>query len=145
LDPAGLVDSLYELLEKEGLLCITVPNDFSNLQNFLIENRQISSPYWLAYPDHLNYFDLETLSSLLNEQKLPVVDHFADFPIEWFLVNPDSNYALDKSKGKNAHSSRVILDGMINESLDVAAKQAFWRSLSKLGFGRSFTTISRKA
>lgn len=145
LDPAGLVDSLYALLEKEGLLCITVPNDFSNLQNFLIESRQIQSPYWLAYPDHLNYFNLETLSSLLNERKLPVVDHFADFPIEWFLVNPDSNYALDKSKGKNAHNSRIILDGMINESMDVAAKQAFWRSLSTLGFGRSFTTISRKA
>jgi len=145
LDPAGLADSLYALLEKEGLLCITVPNDFSNLQNFLLESGQIPSPYWLAYPDHLNYFNLETLSSLLNERKLPVVDHFADFPIEWFLVNPDSNYALDKSKGKNAHNSRVILDGMINESMDVAAKQAFWRSLCKLGLGRNFTTISKKS
>ena len=145
LDPVGLVDSLYALLEKEGLLCITVPNDFSNLQNFLKESKQIPSPYWLAYPDHLNYFSLETLSSLLNELKLPVVDYFADFPIEWFLVNPDSNYTLDKSKGKNAHNSRVILDGMINESTDVSAKQAFWRSLCGLGFGRSFTTISRKA
>jgi SAM-dependent methyltransferase len=145
LDPVGLVDSLYALLEKEGLLCITVPNDFSNLQNFLTESGQIATPYWLAYPDHLNYFNLETLSSLLNERKLPVVDHFADFPIEWFLVNPNSNYALDKSKGKNAHNSRVILDGMINESRNVVAKQALWRSLCELGFGRSFTTISRKA
>jgi len=145
LDPVGLVDSLHALLEKDGLLCITVPNDFSSLQNFLNDSGQIPSPYWLAYPDHLNYFSLETLSSLLNDRKLPVVDHFADFPIEWFLVNPDSNYALDTSKGKNAHNSRVILDGMINESLDVSAKQAFWRSLCKLGFGRSFTTISRKA
>jgi SAM-dependent methyltransferase len=144
LDPVGLVDSLYVLLEKDGLLCITVPNDFSNLQNFLTESGEIPSPYWLAYPDHLNYFSLESLSNLLNERQLPVVDHFADFPIEWFLVNPDSNYALDKTKGKNAHNSRVILDGMINDSKDIAAKQAFWRSLSKLGFGRSFTTISRK-
>ncbi len=144
LDPAGLIDSLYSLLEDDGLLCITVPNDFSHLQNFLIESGQISIPYWLAYPDHLNYFTLESLTRLLEDRQLPVVDKYADFPIEWFLVNPDSNYASDKSKGKNAHKSRVIVDSMINDSKDEAAKLTFWRSLCQLGFGRNFTTISRK-
>jgi hypothetical protein len=140
----ALIDSVYPLLEDNGLLCITVPNDFSILQNYLIEGGQVSNPYWLGFPDHLNYFDLQSLTNLLNAGGLPVIDHFADFPIEWYLVNPQSNYVSDISKGKSAHNSRVILDSMINESTNVEAKRNFWRSLSALGFGRSINTISRK-
>jgi 2-polyprenyl-3-methyl-5-hydroxy-6-metoxy-1,4-benzoquinol methylase len=144
LNPEALIDSIYPLLKEGGLLCITVPNDFSILQNYLIEGGEVSKPYWLAFPDHLNYFDLQSLTNLLNARELPVIDHFADFPIEWFLVNPQSNYVSDISKGKSAHNSRVILDSMINESTNAEAKRNFWRSLSALGFGRSINTISRK-
>jgi 2-polyprenyl-3-methyl-5-hydroxy-6-metoxy-1,4-benzoquinol methylase len=144
LDPVALIDSMYSLLEDDGLLCITVPNDFSSLQNFLIESGEVSIPYWLGFPDHLNYFDLQSLTNLLNASSLPVIDHFADFPIEWFLVNPQSNYVSDVSKGKSAHNSRVTLDRMINESTNNEAKIDFWRSLSAMGFGRSINTISRK-
>ena len=144
LNPEALIDSIYPLLEEGGLLCITVPNDFSILQNYLIEGGEVSKPYWLAFPDHLNYFDLQSLTNLLNARELPVIDHFGDFPIEWFLVNPQSNYVSDISKGKSAHNSRVILDSMINESTNAEAKRSFWRSLSALGFGRSINTISRK-
>jgi SAM-dependent methyltransferase len=144
LNPEALIDSIYPLLEEGGLLCITVPNDFSILQNYLIESGKVTKPYWLAFPDHLNYFDLQSLTNLLSARGLPVIDHFADFPIDWFLVNPQSNYVSDISKGKSAHNSRVILDSMINESTNAEAKRNFWRSLSALGFGRDITTISRK-
>jgi 2-polyprenyl-3-methyl-5-hydroxy-6-metoxy-1,4-benzoquinol methylase len=144
LDPVALIDSMYSLLEDEGLLCITVPNDFSALQSYLIESGEVPNPYWLGFPDHLNYFDLQSLTNLLNASNLPVIDQFADFPIEWYLVNPQSNYASDNSKGKSAHNSRVILDRMINEAKNEEAKINFWRSLSALGFGRSINTISRK-
>lgn len=144
LNPVALIDSIYPLLEDNGLLCITVPNDFSILQNYLIEGGEVSKPYWLGFPDHLNYFDLQSLTNLLNAGGLPVIDHFADFPIEWYLVNPQSNYVSDISKGKSAHNSRVILDSMINDSTNVEAKRNFWRSLCALGFGRSINTISQK-
>jgi 2-polyprenyl-3-methyl-5-hydroxy-6-metoxy-1,4-benzoquinol methylase len=144
LDPVALVDSLHTLLERDGLLCITVPNDFSMLQEYFMESGEISSQYWLAFPDHLNYFDLRSLTNLLNARKLPVIDYYGDFPIEWYLVNAQSNYVSDTSKGKSAHNSRVILDSMINKSSNGDAKRNFWRSLSDLGFGRSITTISRK-
>ncbi len=144
LDPVALIDSLNQLLANDGLLCVTVPNDFSELQESLLENGEISNPYWLAFPDHLNYFNLDSLTKLLNSRGLPVIDHYGDFPIEWYLMNSESNYVEDKSKGKSAHTARVILDSMINKTENVKAKQNFWRSLSELGFGRSITTISKK-
>ena len=82
LDPAALVDQLKNLLEKDGLLVITVPNDFSDLQRFLLDKSEVDEEYWITYPDHLNYFNLNNLSKLLSDRNLPVIDKFSDFPIE---------------------------------------------------------------
>lgn len=144
LNPVSLVDSLSQLLAEGGLLCITVPNDFSKLQDYLVSKEKVPDEYWLAYPDHLNYFNLASLTNLLCSRGLQILDTFGDFPIEWFLVNADSNYVADKSKGQRAHQARVTLDSLINLSEDKAVKQNFWRSLSELGFGRTLTVISSR-
>jgi 2-polyprenyl-3-methyl-5-hydroxy-6-metoxy-1,4-benzoquinol methylase len=143
LDPVALVDLLKSLLEKYGLLVITVPNDFSDLQRFLLDNNKVGEEYWIAYPDHLNYFNLDNLSRLLSDRNLPVIDQFSDFPIEWFLVNANSNYVSNKFMGKDAHNARMSISTLINSSKNLEAKINFWRSLSSLGMGRTITTISR--
>jgi 2-polyprenyl-3-methyl-5-hydroxy-6-metoxy-1,4-benzoquinol methylase len=143
LDPVALVDQLRNLLVKNGLLVVTVPNDFSDLQRFLLDNNEVDEEYWIAYPDHLNYFNLDNLSRLLSDRNLPVIDQFSDFPIEWFLVNSNSNYISNKLMGKGAHNARVAIATLINSSKNLEAKMNFWRSLSALGMGRTITTISR--
>jgi SAM-dependent methyltransferase len=144
LNPIELLKLIYSVLKGGGLFCVTVPNDFSMLQQSLLERHDIESEYWLVYPDHLNYFNLKNLTNLLKDLQLPVVDSYCDFPIEWFLANKNSNYAKDPSKGKDSHNARVFLDSMINGSPNQAAKMNFWRSLSELGFGRTITIISKK-
>ena len=143
LDPIALIDQLKKLVEKHGLLVITVPNDFSDLQRFLLNNNLVNEEYWIGYPDHLNYFNLDNLSRLLSDKNLPVIDQFSDFPIEWFLVNSNSNYISNKLKGKDAHNARIAIATLINSSKNLDAKMNFWRSLSALGMGRTITTISR--
>ena len=143
LDPIALIDQLKKLVEKHGLLVITVPNDFSDLQRFLLNNNLVNEEYWIGYPDHLNYFNLDSLSKLLSDKNLPVIDQFSDFPIEWFLVNSNSNYISNKLKGKDAHNARIAIATLINSSKNLDAKMNFWRSLSALGMGRTITTISR--
>jgi 2-polyprenyl-3-methyl-5-hydroxy-6-metoxy-1,4-benzoquinol methylase len=145
LDPAALVDQLKNLLEKDGLLVITVPNDFSDLQRFLLDSNKVYEEYWIAYPDHLNYFNLNNLSRLLSDRNLPVIDQFSDFPIEWFLVNSNSNYISNKLIGKDAHNARVSIATLINSSKNLEVKMNFWRSLGALGMGRTLTTISRNS
>lgn len=144
LNPVELIDILVHLLNSGGLLCVTVPNDFSDLQEHFIKDGVVARPYWLNFPDHLNYFSLDTLEKFLRDRNLKVLDHFCDFPIEWYLENPNSNYVNDPSKGKAAHLSRVVLDQMINAHSNKEAKLAFWRSLAELGFGRAITVISTR-
>ena len=143
LNPDDLVEIIKPLLSENGLFCITVPNDFSKLQKHLLKESLVTSEYWLTYPDHLNYFNLETLGNLLHEKGFDVIDNFCDFPIEWFLTNSNSNYVMDKTKGKAAHNSRVSLDYLINMNENISAKMEFWRSMSNLGFGRTITVLAR--
>lgn len=144
LNPTYLLDLIKMLMRDTSLLCITVPNDFSNFQKFLINRKFVDAEYWVAFPDHLSYFEIESLRTFVESNNLEVIDQFCDFPIEWFLVNKNSNYVRDKEKGKEAHKARTLIDFLINSSSNKQAKMDFWRSLSKLGFGRTISVILRK-
>ena len=144
VSPAELIQDVSHILSDHGVLCITVPNDFSMLQKLLYDQKKIHEKYWIAYPDHLNYFTLQSLRTFLTNQNMAVIDYYCDFPIEWYLTNRHSNYVLDPNLGKSAHLSRVFLDSQINNSENRETVMCFWRCLSELGFGRSITTISRK-
>jgi 2-polyprenyl-3-methyl-5-hydroxy-6-metoxy-1,4-benzoquinol methylase len=144
IDPLGLVTKCSGLLSDDGLLIITVPNDFSTLQNSLITSGFVEKEYWICPPDHLNYFNLESLVKLQVASNLKVLDSICDFPIEWFLMNNHSNYINQPAVGKSAHLARARLDSLINANPDLEMKLNFWRSMAALGFGRTITTFSKK-
>ncbi|CAN2169669.1 Methyltransferase domain containing protein [Candidatus Nanopelagicaceae bacterium] len=145
LDPLGLLKSLDELLTENGILVITVPNDFSELQLFLENMGDIARRYWVNVPDHLNYFTYESLWSLVSEAGLVPLEVFADFPIEWFLANESSNYEKNSEVGKSAHSARVKLDSFITNRDDFTSVKNFWSALAHIGQGRTVTLLSKKS
>jgi hypothetical protein len=60
----------------------------------------------------------------------------ADFPIELFLTNEYSNYIIDRSKGKAAHASRVMISKLIYQrGLDKYIKYS--EGLAAAGIGRT--------
>jgi hypothetical protein len=65
IDPSETMDKATALLAEGGVIVIQVPNDFSAYQQFLLENKYIEHPFWIAYPDHLNYFTCESLNAFL--------------------------------------------------------------------------------
>lgn len=69
--------------------------------------------YFFRFPNHLHYFTAVSLKSLLNKSQFEYVDGIADFPVEWFLSNKHSNYALNPKLGKEAHHARVYLENFI--------------------------------
>ena len=144
IDPLALVTKCADLLSAGGLLVITVPNDFSILQNSLVTSNIVERKYWICPPDHLNYFNLESLVKLQVASNLKVLDSICDFPIEWFLMNNHSNYINDPTVGKSAHLARARLDSLINSNRDSEMKLNFWRSMAALGFGRTITTFSKR-
>ena len=49
-----------ELLSPGGIICIQVPNDFNQLQ-LLALKKVTKKEWWVAIPDHINYFDFQSL------------------------------------------------------------------------------------
>lgn len=143
VDPKYTIELALELLTKEGVLIIEVPNDFSSYQIFLKENNFINKEFWVAYPDHLNYFTKNTLENLLNSLNMSEVFSLSDFPIDFFLSNIQSNYVVDRNKGKDAHKSRIFVDNFLNsESIENTIN--LYAAMSKIGLGRQIISFFKK-
>jgi 2-polyprenyl-3-methyl-5-hydroxy-6-metoxy-1,4-benzoquinol methylase len=140
LDPLDLCSILKRLLNDGGIAVITVPNDFSPVQIEAMASGCIDSEFWVCPPDHLNYFNPDSLVSLLSHSGYIVHDLIGDFPVDWFLFHPGSNYIQDSSKGKSAHLARIKIENMLHQN-DVSDIIGFYRSAAKLGVGRDLTIV----
>lgn len=142
-DAEAILDLTKTLLSDDGILVVTVPNDFSCLQTTLLEKGIVDKEYWWAPPQHLHYFNTETFPTFAEKRGLEILDDYGDFPIEFFLLHSGSNYVLDKSNGKEAHQARLALDLMMAEA-GLSQYTDFCRALSKCGMGRNTTYIMRQ-
>jgi len=137
-EPESLLLSIKKILNKDGLLLITFPNDFSPLHQLLLKSNKIRNPFWVVSPDHISYFNKKSFSKLSKRIGFQPVQFLADFPIDLFLLNDYSNYIIDKSKGKQAHFSRIDFINLICK-LDKQASVDFLLKLGEIGIGRNLT------
>ncbi|WP_300665439.1 class I SAM-dependent methyltransferase [Fluviicola sp.] len=138
IDPVLILKQLRELVSAGGLLIILVPNDFSTLQKSLLADKKISREFWVKTPDHLNYFSKDSLIALCEDQEFKFHKCLSDFPIDYFLANPDSNYIEDGSKGKNCHQARMWLDHL-HCSVSIPKTIELYEAFANLGSGRQLT------
>jgi 2-polyprenyl-3-methyl-5-hydroxy-6-metoxy-1,4-benzoquinol methylase len=102
--PASLLSSLAPALAPGGRLVVRVPNDFNPLQAAAL--RMLGGePWWIAVPDHVNYFDHATISTLLERTGFQVLHRSSDFPMELFLLMGD-DYRTDPAVGRDVHRRR---------------------------------------
>lgn len=141
LDPIDLLQSIKFLLKPTGLAVITVPNDFSLTQKNLLTKGFIDREFWVCPPDHLSYFNYDSLQNTLHHCGFSVRDLISDFPVDWYLFNSESNFINDSSKGKAAHLSRVTIENMLQTN-NISDVVSFYRSLARLGSGRNLTAIA---
>jgi sugar phosphate isomerase/epimerase/SAM-dependent methyltransferase len=112
VDPVLYLNKIRNLMHGNSLLMLSAPNDFSDYQMMLNE-KNLTNSHWLAPPEHVNYFSLDSLSNITRLVGLKTEEFHGDFPIEIFLSNTNSNYVLDESKGKYAHNSRLVVGNFI--------------------------------
>ncbi|HSW05208.1 class I SAM-dependent methyltransferase [Aquabacterium sp.] len=141
IDPVGILKALKPLVADGGALRVRVPNDYSRFQQLLLE-RGITRNTWFAPPQHLNYFNRDSLRQLFAHCDYEVLDCQADFPIELFLTHPGSNYWADRSLGKAAHASRVMVENFLIEE-DIEAYLDYASAAARLGFGRELIAYVR--
>jgi 2-polyprenyl-3-methyl-5-hydroxy-6-metoxy-1,4-benzoquinol methylase len=143
IDPVTLAAKLVRLLTDDGICRFVVPNDGSVLQHEIVRRGMAAERFWVRYPDHLSYFTAESLTSLLTSQGWQVVDLLAAFPIDLFLLNPDSNYEKDTSLGRNCHLAAVAFELMLaRSSLDSLTE--FRRGCARAGVGRDLIAYASR-
>ncbi|MCZ0811371.1 MAG: class I SAM-dependent methyltransferase [Pseudomonadota bacterium] len=138
-DPGDALAQCHAMLTEGGILCIRVPNDFSDVQRAVVETTGCDR-WWIRTPDHINYFDRESLTALLNAQGFTTEIATCDFPIDWFLLMGE-NYLSDPELGRKCHERRKAFE----VSLPGAVRRRLYRSLSQAGFGRNLIIYARKA
>jgi 2-polyprenyl-3-methyl-5-hydroxy-6-metoxy-1,4-benzoquinol methylase len=144
VDPEGLLARLPALLRPGGVAAITVPNDFSALQLAARASGAVGRDFWVAPPQHLNYFDAPSLTRLLRRMGFEIALAYSSFPIDWFLLHGGSNYVADGAQGKPAHRARMTLD-LLMAAQGLEAWLAFSQGLFGVGMGRSLTVIAKVA
>lgn len=142
-NPSVMIEKLKSIVKIDGYIAINVPNDYSELQKYLLKKGFIEEEFWFAPPEHLNYFNTSNLPSFLENNGLKICDAYGDFPIDLYLMHPGSNYISDKSQGKSAHMARVQLDLLMAKS-GMEAYHKFCQALTGVGLGRNICIIAQK-
>lgn len=119
----------------DSLLIIITPNDFSPLHEYLLEKEFITRKFWLCYPDHISYFNKESMTTFLAEMGFCLRSVVADNPIDLNLLNDNSNYIEDPSKGKKTHYFRVRTNNFLGR-LDKTNLLQIYEILGSMGIGR---------
>ena len=140
-DPAGFLVRIKNHLATDGILIVEVPNEFSPLQLAYIQEHKIS-PYWIALPDHLNYFDKEGIESLLRRTGFDVIRGETSFPMEMFLLMGD-NYLRDKSIGKQSFNKVVAMESVLRRH-HPSLLSDLYASLYENGIGRSMALYAKR-
>ena len=139
-DPVGLLTSLRQLVSANGTLVVSVPNDGSAYQERLLDDGDIQDRFWIAIPDHLAYFTYDSLVGIAHATGWTPHEVIADFPIDWFLLHPGSNYVRDRTKGPAAHLSRVRMELILGDQ-PAELVNKFYSALARVGLGRNLTAF----
>ena len=142
-DPIPFLETVIKYqLKPNGIMIVEVPNDFNPFQ--IAATSQLKLPsWWVCIPDHQNYFNHQTLSTLLLKLGLDICYHTTKFPIDLFLLFGD-NYVADPQLGAECHKRRVNFEKHLNNAGFKELKQQFYESLRLLGLGREVICYARK-
>jgi 2-polyprenyl-3-methyl-5-hydroxy-6-metoxy-1,4-benzoquinol methylase len=136
-DAYAQIDAIKPLLNPNGLIAIVVPNDFNDLQLAAAEVHGLS-PWWIARPDHINYFSHESLSRLLDQSGFDVVATTTSFPMEFFLLM-GMVYPGDGALGAKCHAMRQAFEF----ALPTEQRRRFYQALTEMGWGRDCTIVGK--
>jgi 2-polyprenyl-3-methyl-5-hydroxy-6-metoxy-1,4-benzoquinol methylase len=136
--PETILESVWKIVRPGGMVCIRVPNDYSEIQ--LAAHRKVGGEcWWISVPDHVNYFDFESLAALLVTCGFEVVHQTGDFPMEFFLLMGE-NYVENPELGKRCHERRIAFE----KALPVELRRRLYAALAGVGIGRNILVFARK-
>jgi SAM-dependent methyltransferase len=142
-DPRQFLKLTYGILNPYGLICVTVPNDFNPLQKIIVDLYK-KDRWWVSPKEHVNYFNMDSLSFLMKSSGFEPFYRTASFPLEFFILMGD-DYIGDNSLGRKIHARRKHFDLNFDKAGATNKKREIYNTLAKLGLGREITFIGRKS
>jgi SAM-dependent methyltransferase len=139
--PADLLKLAHSKLKAHGLICIIVPNDFNPFQATL-EGHLGFSPWWVAPPHHINYFDFPTLAGLLARCGFEVLHQESTFPIDLFLLMGD-NYVGNDELGRACHTRRMNFEKAMVQSGRGDVLTKLYAGFASQNIGREVVMFAR--
>jgi len=140
-DPEAILKLARSKLKRGGLIMVVSPNDYNPLQEILRSGLRFK-PWWVAPPQHLNYFNFKSMGVLLKKLRFKIMDELASFPMEFFLLSGE-NYVENSRVGRACQAKRKIFEeAMYNFSPE--SLNEFYRDLAVKGIGRTFVIMARK-
>jgi 2-polyprenyl-3-methyl-5-hydroxy-6-metoxy-1,4-benzoquinol methylase len=141
-EPLHLLRRIHRTLPDGGLICVTVPNDFSPLQRAFLKVKG-HLPWFVRLPDHLNYFDFSSLRNALTRTGYEVMDQTSLYPLELFLLQ-DLDYVANPELGPEAHRRRKQFEDNMKAAGMTDVLDHFYRTLASGGYGRNVMLVARK-
>ena len=141
--PEEVLTRCAALMEADGLLIIQVPNDFNPLQKFLLDHKKIHTKRWIAPPEHLAYFNMESLVNVCEAFGLEKQALYGDQFIEFFAFHEDINYYDEPEKGRKCHAARLGLEKLLHE-ISPKKKLALGKAMADMGLGREIIGVFKK-
>lgn len=141
-DPVAMLDAAISCLKPGGILMVAVPNDYSPLQLAARDGMSLS-PWWIAPPHHLNYFDFASLSALCARLGQEILEATTNFPMELFLLMGD-DYTRDGTLGRALHGKRKSVDLALERAGLAHVRQRLYAALASAGIGREAVVFCRK-
>lgn len=130
--PQIVLEQIKCLLKPEsGIVVICVPNDFSTIQQ-ITQAKLMKEPWWVAVPDHINYFSIESLQQLLASMGFEIIYTTVNFPMEVFLLMGE-DYIGNPNIGSSCHQKRKLFE----LSLPGDARRKLYHNLAEVGIGRN--------
>lgn len=142
VDASAFVAMMGKLVKPDGLIAITVPNDFNPLQEAVVDC--FSKPQWWVSPlQHLNYFSPTSLETCLANNGFEPVKTTGSFPLELFLLM-GIDYIGDGKTGRAVHEQRKQLEMNLDRAGKTDLKRKMYDALCSLGIGRQVTVVAKK-
>jgi hypothetical protein len=100
-------------------------------------------PWWVAPPHHLNYFNIPSLSDLVQSVGFRVAHTETTFPIDMFLLM-GKNYVGNDQVGREVHGLRKYFDlNVLKNNVNVDIKNIY-KTFGQLNIGREIFLIAYK-
>ena len=141
-NPGEMLDLFHQILLPDGVICICVPNDFNVFQSALTKFEGYPS-WWVSTHHHLNYFNHQSLSNLIQKHRFKIEKITSTFPIDLFLMMGD-NYIGNDELGRICHQKRMNFELLLHKAGLDSLRDELYQKFSECGLGREVLIYARK-